>query len=361
MAPRNRQIKPFTVLTVAALLTAATLCGCLTSERTATPVPVAQQAPTPQHEKNRSLSAPVGAPIRKTEASAPGPKETAGEPLRSKRTAPVIEKIPGYKTPAEYFSIASPNYPEGTVAVTLPLDYEKHPEKKYPLVIAFGGAGECVRPPKESALAWMYYYKADEAMVELRHNHLTLQDFRDLAKPSLVMAYNRRLKRQPYEGVILACPSTPPALPGPELPRIEEYVMNELIPALKSRYRVAANAIGVDGVSMGGSRAMYYGLKYPEVFTSIGSIQGAVGPYMDLYRYFIKTNRRLLKTRSIQLVTSDHDVMRPAVEEMHKLLQKNGIPHSFLVLSGPHDYIFNQGPGVIALLVFHDEALRGGN
>ena len=33
-----------------------------------------------------------------------------------------------------------------------------------------------------------------------------------------------------------------------------------------------------------------------------------------------------------------------------------GMP--FLYLSGPHDYIFNQGPGALALLLFHDRALR---
>ena len=138
----------------------------------------------------------------------------------------------------------------------------------------------------------------------------------------------------------------------------EAFIVEELIPALKSRYRVAPGKIGVDGVSMGGSRSMYYGFKYPEVFYSIGSVQGAFGPYFDIYRDLIAKNRDLLRKRPIQLVTSDRDTMVKSVEKMHGLLLAEDIPHVYLKLTGPHDYIFNQGPGALALLMFHDHALR---
>jgi hypothetical protein len=29
------------------------------------------------------------------------------------------------------------------------------------------------------------------------------------------------------------------------------------------------------------------------------------------------------------------------------------------MLTGPHDYVFNRGPGGIEMLLFHDRALRG--
>jgi hypothetical protein len=69
------------------------------------------------------------------------------------------------------------------VAVSLPLDYEKHTARKYPLVIAFGGAGECARSPKDGALAWLHYYKTDEAVRALANNRLTPEDFRRLITP----------------------------------------------------------------------------------------------------------------------------------------------------------------------------------
>ena len=272
----------------------------------------------------------------------------------------LIEKLSGYKTPAEYFTIPSRKHPQGVVAVSLPLDYEKHTARKYPLVIAFGGAGECARSPRDGALAWLHYYKTDAAIRALANNRLTPHDFRELITPPHLNDFNRRLKASPYRGIILACPSSPLLSPqvGLEYPEYEEYIMNELVPALKSRYRVADARVGIDGVSMGGARAMYYGFKYPEVFSSIGSVQGAFGPYFDVYRHFVERHSETLKKRSIQLVTSDRDPMAPSVERMHKLLVDNSIPHRYLKLTGPHDYIFNQGPGALELLVFHDHALR---
>ncbi len=281
-------------------------------------------------------------------------------PASSPPSEPVIEKISGYKTPAEYFIVPSRHHAPGTVVVTLPEDYPRQPHKRYPLVIAFGGAGECAREPRNGSLAWMHYYKTDEAVAALGSNRLEKRDFRELVDRPQLEEFNRRLNEKPYAGVILVCPASPLLSigVGPEHPEYEAFIMEDLIPALKKKYRVAAGGIGVDGVSMGGSRSMYYGFKYPEIFASIGSVQGAFGPYLDIYRDLIANNREMLKERAIQLVTSDKDGMAPSVAKMHELLSSQGIPHRYLVLTGPHDYIFNQGPGSIALLVFHNEALK---
>ncbi len=317
-------------------------------------VPSTAKAPEPSIPDKRLAALAVKRP---STAAGPGDKPTT--PHRPS-TAPLREPIAGYQTPAEYFTIHSTNSPQGTVAVTLPSDYYANPAKKYPLVIAFGGAGECAKASRQGALAWLGYYKMDEAITALKRGKLAPSDFRDLILPDQLQRFNERIKERPYQGMIIACPSSPLvwAAGGPEFPEYEEYIMNELIPALTATYRVADGRVGVDGVSMGGARAMYYGLKYPEVFASIGSSQGAFTPYMDLYAYLADTNKADLLKRPIQLVTSDKDVLRPAVEKMHAMLKEKGIPHEYFVLKGPHDYIFNQGPGVISLLVFHDESLH---
>jgi iron(III)-salmochelin esterase len=368
-----------------ALLTACALVACTTSGEEGS----TSKAPEPkaatgvrgdgiQHGADRSAVSRSSDTLRGPTRHAPltGGSAKAGEqdgsrkPVSQKPVAPllpqkpagevVVEKLSGYKTSAEYFTIPSRKYPEGVVVVSLPLDYEKHLTRKYPLVIAFGGAGECARTPRDGALAWLYYYKTDEAVRALKNNRVTPNDFRGLVTPPHLNDFNKKLKAHPYGGIILACPSSPLLSPlvGLEYPDYEEYVMNELIPALKKRYRVADARVGVDGVSMGGARSMYYGVKYPEVFASIGSIQGAFGPYFDIYRHFVGRHSEILKKRSIQLVTSDHDPMAPSVERMHHLLVEHSIRHRYLKLPGPHDYIFNQGPGALELLVFHDRALR---
>ena len=245
------------------------------------------------------------------------------------------------------------------VAVTLPVGYERKSKKSYPLVVAFGGMGECMKPPRQSALAWLHYYKTDEAILALQNNRLETQDLRGLATPEQLAAFNARLKSRPYEGIILACPSSPPLTPHTrlEIVEYETFIMEELLPALTKRYRVKADKIGVDGVSMGGARSMYYGFKYPGIFASIGSVQGAFGPYLPIYRELLRKNKDLIGKRPIQIVTSDKDTMGPSVEKMHQILVGEGIKHSYLKLTGPHDYIFNQGPGAVALLLFHNQVL----
>lgn len=270
-----------------------------------------------------------------------------------------VENLSGYKVLAEYFMVPSKYIDDPVAAVALPDDYHEHPDKRYPLVLLFGGAGECARPPRDGALAWLDYYSADEAILALHSSELKPSDFRDLATEKELEYFNRKLKKNPYRGLLLVCPASPPLTiaSGVEHEGYEKYIMEELLPSLKSRYRVDNAAIGVDGVSMGGARSMYYGFKWPEQFMSIGSIQAAVGPFMDVYRDLVAKNGAILKKRSIQLVTSDDDPMAGSVKRFKRMLDKNGIPARFLDLKGPHDYIFNQGPGAIALLMFHDSAL----
>ncbi len=267
-----------------------------------------------------------------------------------------VEPVSDVTAPSEYLFLKSENSPDAVVAVTLPLDYKKHPSKRYPLVIAFGGAGECARAPREGALAWVKYYRMDEAVKALTTNHLEPVDFRGLVTQQQLTYFNNRLKKEPYSGVIVACPYSPQISSVKEFedPKYERFIIDELIPLLKRRYRVAQGRVGVDGVSMGGARSMFFGLKYPVVFSSIGSSQGAFGPFMDTFSDLVHKNREILKKRRIQLVTSDGDGMAPSVKKMSALLKSEGIPHTYLNLKGPHDYIFNQGPGSISLLMFHN-------
>ncbi|MGD9819353.1 MAG: alpha/beta hydrolase [Desulfomonilaceae bacterium] len=267
----------------------------------------------------------------------------------------IIERISNFLVPTEYFSIKSKHFYDAICAVSLPKDYYDNPTTNYPMVLAFGGAGECAKSPQQGALAWISYYKADEAAHALASNNLKSSDFRELVTPEQLKKFNRSLHRTPYQGVILVCPYSPllGANPGFENSDYEKYIMEELIPALKKHYRIDVSRIGVDGVSMGGARSMYYGFKYPEVFSRIGSVQAAVGPFMELYSQLIRTNGEKIRRNSIQIVSSDGDIFLKSVENFSSMLNTVKINHNLLILKGPHDYIFNQGPGSIALLAFH--------
>ena len=352
-----RTIKPTCLLVIIALVIVS-LVGC-SSE----PGKISEETHPVTSKQNRNdksvdvvkRTEKPAIPVRRTEGSTPQTHQP--EPLTFSFAT---KKLSGYKTPAEYLTVASKYFPKAIAAVCLPIGYSQNPNIKYPLVIAFGGAGECSRPPKQGALAWIDYYKTDEAVRALANNHLIPADLRGLATKHELQNINNQLLENPYQGLILVCPYSPPLKIGNGLENenYEMYLIQELIPALKLNYRVNENQIGVDGVSMGGARSMYYGFKYPGVFRSVGSIQAAVGPFMDVYEELMKKNQDVLKLRSIQLVTSNKDPMQNSVYKMHNLLRQYGIPHKSFLLTGPHDYIFNQGPGAIALLMFHDLSLR---
>jgi putative tributyrin esterase len=61
--------------------------------------------------------------------------------------------------------------------------------------------------------------------------------------------------------------------------KFESYVIKELIPAIDAKYRTLPDRTNrmVAGLSMGGYGAVKYGLKYPELFSLVGSFSGALG------------------------------------------------------------------------------------
>ncbi|MBK6748821.1 MAG: esterase family protein [Acidobacteria bacterium] len=61
--------------------------------------------------------------------------------------------------------------------------------------------------------------------------------------------------------------------------KYESYIVKELIPEIDAKYRTLADRDHrmVAGLSMGGYGALKFGLKYPEMFSFVGSFSGALG------------------------------------------------------------------------------------
>jgi S-formylglutathione hydrolase FrmB len=62
--------------------------------------------------------------------------------------------------------------------------------------------------------------------------------------------------------------------------RYESYIVKELIPDIDKRYRSIADRSHrfIAGLSMGGYGSIKFGLKYPEMFSLVGSFSGALSP-----------------------------------------------------------------------------------
>ncbi len=61
--------------------------------------------------------------------------------------------------------------------------------------------------------------------------------------------------------------------------KYESYIIKELIPEIDKNYRTVAERGGrvIAGLSMGGYGSLKFGLKYPELFSLVGSFSGAIG------------------------------------------------------------------------------------
>lgn len=61
--------------------------------------------------------------------------------------------------------------------------------------------------------------------------------------------------------------------------KYESYIVKELIPEIDKKYRTKAERKNrsIAGLSMGGYGSVKFGLKYPEMFTLVGSFSGALG------------------------------------------------------------------------------------
>ena len=150
--------------------------------------------------------------------------------------------------------------------------------------------------------------------------------------------------------------------------RFETYIIKELIPEIDAKYRTVAARTGraMAGLSMGGYGALKFGVKYPELFSLVGSFSGALGatsfrstPAMapllkslddvfgpagsetrknnDLFALVRGTSAENIKTLPfIYLDCGTEDFLFQNNREFVLLLIEKKIPHEFRELPGSH-------------------------
>ena len=238
------------------------------------------------------------------------------------------------------------------------------PDARLPVLVALHGRGESVKSPTEGALGWPRDYALVRAIDHLRAPPLRTSDYQDLVEPEQLDEDNRDLQRRPFAGLIVACPWLPDLQPTnpDDLASYGHFVLDVLLPRVRSETPAFADAqaTGIDGVSLGGAFALGIGLNHAEAFGAIGGIQPAVN--VEDIDYWVKLARDARARHpgvKLRLLTSYDDYFHDAVSELSKGWQAAGVSHDFDVYPGPHDYVFNRGPGSIELLLWHDRALRG--
>jgi enterochelin esterase-like enzyme len=138
------------------------------------------------------------------------------------------------------------------------------------------------------------------------------------------------------------------------------FVVELLLPRVASvtRVNLSPARTGIDGVSMGGRLALLVGWSRPEVFGAIGALQPAIRPEEadELADLALTAHRK--HPFALRLVSSEGDPFLEAVRALGGALTARGVPHQVIVTPGPHDYVWNRGPGSYEMLLWHERVLR---
>lgn len=267
--------------------------------------------------------------------------------------------------PARELTWVYDSTPVGAMQVVVRLPPRREGQR-FPVLIAMHGRGEAFKGPAHGARGWVDDYGLATALERLHAPPLVPKDLENLAAPERLGRLNAALGETPFGDLVVVCPYTPDILAGDKpfsaaLP-FGRFLVDELLPRV---YRETpalgtAGSTGIDGVSLGGRASVLIGLERAEAFGAVGALQAAFdsADAPELARR-AKMAREKNPKLSIRLLTSDGDFFLRANKNISKALTDAGISHELRVVPGPHDYVFNRGPGVYEMLLFHDRALRG--
>jgi predicted esterase len=236
--------------------------------------------------------------------------------------------------------------------------------ERWPMVIAFHGMGEAREGKDKGYRAWLERYGLGPAFEALLGGTLSKDTFGGLVRDDALKVLNAELKARPFRGVFVVGVYTPDLLAQVARPEkidaFANWVATRLVPKVRDTFPVASQdprEVGVDGVSLGGMVALEVGLRYPEVFGAVGTIQPAIrGREAEFAERAAKAAAQ--KPQALRLLSSDADPLLPVTRKLSEELRQQHVAHTLVVSPGGHDYAFNRGPGSVELLRFHDRALR---
>lgn len=236
--------------------------------------------------------------------------------------------------------------------------------QRYPLVVALHGRGESAYGVRRGALAWYVDYHLAEAFGALFSGEVEAEDLGSHVTEQHLAQINRELSGRPYPGVMVAAPYVPDLAgltpDNPEFRAYADWLAGPLVAAIRQAYPQVAQTregTGIEGVSMGGMVALETGLAHPETFAAVGAMQPALSRQPGAIAADARAAGQRGGPQRIRLMSSRRDTFLPLTTALSEALQEREVPHSILVVPGPHGMSFNRGPGAIELLRFAAEAL----
>jgi len=293
------------------------------------------------------------------------PSSSAAAAMPAASASSAAPANPPRELPASELTWVYSSSPVGATEVVVRLPPRREGQR-FPVLIAMHGRGEAHKGPTHGARGWVDDYGLVTALARLHSPPLVARDFENLAPAERIEQINVGLAKQRFEDLIVVCPYTPDILSGDRpfsaaLP-LTKFLVDELLPRVRSDTPAlaSAEATGIDGVSLGGRASILVGLERPEAFGVVAALQAAFdsADASELTRR-AKAAKEKNPKLSIRLLTSEGDFFLGANKNISKAFTAAGVAHVLSVVPGPHDYVFNRGPGVYEMLLFHDRVLRG--
>jgi iron(III)-salmochelin esterase len=254
--------------------------------------------------------------------------------------------------------------PDERVAVIVPDPIRDH--VSYRTVIALHGRGESLKSPADGAMGWPRDYALLHLVERISNPPLTSDDFQNLVDDDHLASMNRELAAKPFDDLIILCPYIPDhdAFDEAKANDIGKYLVDVVLARARKELPISSqrSATGIDGVSLGGVSALQVGLARSDIFGVVGALQPAIRSQKigTLTKLATQAKQRGALPK-LRLTTSHDDYYRAVIAETDTSWTAAGIAHDFSDLPGPHDYIFNRGPGGLELLFWQDRALEIGD
>jgi enterochelin esterase family protein len=105
------------------------------------------------------------------------------------------------------------------------------------------------------------------------------------------------------------------------------YLVNEVIPFIESRYRVNPTSRSIAGLSMGGSQSLNVAMNHPELFNALGVFSS--GSAERLLNKLPLAKDRLKTIGKIYISGSIYDTGLEIFRALHKTMEELGIPHTY--------------------------------
>lgn len=247
--------------------------------------------------------------------------------LQVKEQDPAAHKARVFPIPVEHLYFHSEILGvDKNFSVMLPKSYTKEPDRKYPVVYMLHGAGE-----NDWEWANIPVSMISEAITMITNDGTA-------AECIVVFPNANEGGKQGYF--------------NQEGWKYEDYFFKELIPVIEQRYRVIADkghrAIG--GLSMGGGGSFNYGMRHPDMFSSVYAISAAVSPVAFNNEaqnpavlpanmnggHYSPEQIEAAKSVNFVLDCGDDDFLFDANVATYQLMKKNGMKVQFRCFDGAH-------------------------